>query len=465
MKEEHGNIKDLSYEDRKMPLFLNMVWYLATRPLNLILYGISWFHLYSLCQFGRLRRNIPILLLCLVWWIGVMAYGFYLWICCSRRKQTHESWDTVSKMKTEDVKWYTKRKDHCRIFLKDKSVIAVNLQELDSDKIDFLDLKLSTVNALGKRKYRLAAGILGAVVTLCGSVLVVRSAIPYNGKLSWYLDDLKDKRSVVLTHDNIYESGVEGIMRDIGAKVRLPETLCLATSFNLHFAPDGTIQTFDTMLYGFDENGDFTDSYLITYNAARSKEIDIYLRGAKGAAFDIDKDFKPLVEAVSAMPLRETVAQWSGQDSFGILYYGMREWQSAEGIRYLNHKGESRMPPPEEHCFSGYSVSVFCPESEAVTPVRYLYMGYQNFPEEEAGYSADYYPEESGFQSVEKINEYKIAEQSFDVSLEDWGEVTFVSCKPQFQDFEDASFFLIRGDRILYRFPYLREDNNILGWC
>ena len=166
----------------------------------------------------------------------------------------HESWDAVSGMKAEDVKWYIRRKDNCRIFLKDKSVVVVNLQERGSDETDFLDLKLSAVNALGKRKYRLAAGIFGAVVTLSGSALVVRSAIPYNGKLSWYLDDLKDKRSVVLTHDNIYESGVEGIMRDIGAKVRLPETLCLATSFNLHFAPDGTIQTLDTMLYGFDEN-------------------------------------------------------------------------------------------------------------------------------------------------------------------------------------------------------------------
>lgn len=464
MKEEHGNIKDLSYEDSKASLFLNTVWYLATRPLNLIIYGISWFHLYSLCQFGRLHRNVPVLLLCLVWWIGVMVYGFYLWICYSRQKRMHESWDAVSEMKAEDVRWYVRRKGNCLIFLKDKSVVFVNLQECGNDEADFLDLKLSAVNALGKRKYRLAAGILGVVVTLSGSALVVRSAIPYNGKLSWYLDDLKDKRSVILTHDNIYESGVEGIMRDIGAKVKLPETLCLATSFNLHFAMDGTIQTLDTMLYGFDENGDFTDSYLITYNAARSKEIDIYLRGTGGAAFDIDKDFRPLVEAVSVMPLRETVAEWSGQESYGILYYGMRDWQSSEGIQYLNHKGEIRSPSAGEDYFSGYSVSVFCPDNEAIMPVRYLYMGYQNFPEEEAGYPADYYPEESGFGSVEKINEYKIAEQSFDVSLEDWGEVTFVSCKPQFQDFEDASFFLIRGDRILYRFPYLREDNNILGY-
>ena len=395
MKEKHGNIKDLSYENSRVSLFRKTVCYVGTRPVNLVVYGITWFHLYSLCQFGRLHKNIPILLACMVWWIGVVGYGFYLWICYSRKGMLSESWSGVAQIKVEDVKWYIRRDSYCQFFLKDKFVVTTNLQELGHDEKDFLDLKLSTVNSLGKRKYRLAAGIFLAIVTVYGSVLVIKSAMPYNGKLSWYLDDLKSKRSVKLVHDNIYESGVEGIVKDIRSKVKFPEKLCLATSFNLHFAPDGTIQTFDTMLYGFDENGDFVDSYLITYKASRSKKIDIYLGGAAGAVFDIDKDFKPLVEAVSVMPLNNTAKEWSGQESYGILYYGTREWNSPEGIRYLNYRGDSRMPSTGEYYFAGYSVSIFCPDDEAIVPVRYLYMGYQDFPEEEVGYIADYYPNES----------------------------------------------------------------------
>lgn len=60
--------------------------------------------------------------------------------------------------------------------------------------------------------------------------------------------------------------------------------------------------------------------------------------------------------------------------------------------------------------------------------------------------------------SIEKINEYMIAEQSFDVTIDDWGEVKFVSCRPSSCDFE-ASFYLIRDEQILYKFPYMREDN------
>lgn len=66
--------------------------------------------------------------------------------------------------------------------------------------------------------------------------------------------------------------------------------------------------------------------------------------------------------------------------------------------------------------------------------------------------------------SIEKINTYMISEQTFDVQLEDWGEVTFVSCEPSFYiQPEDASFFLIRDEELLYKFPYQFENNSVQG--
>ena len=63
--------------------------------------------------------------------------------------------------------------------------------------------------------------------------------------------------------------------------------------------------------------------------------------------------------------------------------------------------------------------------------------------------------------SIEKINEYMIPEQSFDVTLDDWGAVTFVSCEPtSWLVNEEPSFFLVRDDHIVYRFP----DNNLKGY-
>lgn len=69
--------------------------------------------------------------------------------------------------------------------------------------------------------------------------------------------------------------------------------------------------------------------------------------------------------------------------------------------------------------------------------------------------------------SIEKIEKYKIPEQSFDVYLDDWGEVTFVSCRPspnELIDWKVASFYLIRDDEILYKFPYRFENNMSRGY-
>lgn len=415
MREEHGSIRELLFANSTASLFLKTAFHVGTRPFNLAVYGITWFHLYSLCQFGRLYRNVPILIACFLWWLSVFGYGIWRFASYDRHKipvvfrrlkadgnmltamtaaETGAEKQVEKTFAGEAVKWYIRRKNYCQLFLKDGSVLLLDLRELRQEEKDFLDVKLSTVSIWRKRGFKAAAGLFLAVVTLYGGFLVVRSALPYHGELSWYLKDLRDKRSVTLRHGNVYETGIEGILEDIRKEIDLPEMLCLATSFNLHFAPDGTIRSFDTMLYGFNKEGDFVDSYLISYPSGRFRKISIWMRGASGATYNADKDLQPLIEAVSAMPLEETVAKWSGESCFGILYYGTREWFSREGICYLNRAGEYRIPSEDESYFAGYSISVFCPENEAVTPVRYLYMGYQLFPEEEPEYTADYYPEE-----------------------------------------------------------------------
>ena len=70
---------------------------------------------------------------------------------------------------------------------------------------------------------------------------------------------------------------------------------------------------------------------------------------------------------------------------------------------------------------------------------------------------------------IKKIREYMIPEQSFDVSLNDWGEVTFVSCMPMpdsdgYTDpHADVSFYLVSGEQIIYRFPYINQREGIIA--
>jgi len=54
-----------------------------------------------------------------------------------------------------------------------------------------------------------------------------------------------------------------------------------------------------------------------------------------------------------------------------------------------------------------------------------------------------------------------IQDQSFDVELNDWGDVRFISYEPDNSiDFEDVSFFLMKDNHVLYSFPYYCENNS-----
>lgn len=56
-----------------------------------------------------------------------------------------------------------------------------------------------------------------------------------------------------------------------------------------------------------------------------------------------------------------------------------------------------------------------------------------------------------------------IEEQSFQVELNDWGEVRFVSYEPDpsgRDSHEDVSFYLMKDDEILYQFPYIGADHS-----
>ena len=60
-----------------------------------------------------------------------------------------------------------------------------------------------------------------------------------------------------------------------------------------------------------------------------------------------------------------------------------------------------------------------------------------------------------------------LEEQSFQVKLNDWGEVQFVSYEPDHtgeNPLEDVTFYLLRGEEILYQFPYIgTEDTSDYG--
>lgn len=363
-------------------------------PLFLVVYVTAWGAFVRLCLYGGVRRNLPLLALCMTFF-AVYLIVYLVELCMYGKRSLKRifsqfeieenriaaEWEEDDRkqqavFELRDVRWYRKKKEQIFLFLKGHRFVWLDTEQISEQKREFLEMKLTQRGILATHFWRIPIALILAGVTFLGAAGTAWSAVPFNGKLSWVINELQSSRRVRLVHNNIYEDGLDGILEDIRGKVDLPEKLCLVNSFNLHFRADGTVETLYTFVKGFDENGNFVDSYLISYDAADSDKITIWLGGAADMEFDQEKDLEPLLEAMRVLPLKETVENWQ-EDIYGILYYGERSWgYSTEGIRYLEPDGSVSYPGAYASAeIKGFSVSVFCPENEAVTPVRYLYRG------------------------------------------------------------------------------------------
>ncbi len=363
-------------------------------PLFLVVYVTAWGAFVRLCLYGGVRRNLPLLALCMAFF-AVYLIVYLVELCMYGKRSLKRifsqfeieenriaaEWEEDDRkqqavFELRDVRWYRKKKEHIFLFLKGHRFVWLDTEQISEQKREFLEMKLTQRGILATHFWRIPIALILAGVTFLGAAGTAWSAVPFNGKLSWVINELQSSRRVRLVHNNIYEDGLDGILEDIRGKVDLPEKLCLVNSFNLHFRADGTVETLYTFVKGFDENGNFVDSYLISYDAADSDKITIWLGGAADMEFDQEKDLEPLLEAMRVLPLKETVENWQ-EDIYGILYYGERSWgYSTEGIRYLEPDRSVSYPGAYASAeIKGFSVSVFCPENEAVTPVRYLYRG------------------------------------------------------------------------------------------
>ncbi len=372
----------------------------------LLLGGITWFHIFSLCRYGRIKKNVPVLFVCFA--VFLLLLLRFLLACRKYQKNslpfTYKEFSIENEKLTVQINDYQReipfsglvyyRWNRERCFIADRSggFFIIELEDTAKDSSpgfmnggegrEFLKLKLSAAGA-GKNCFLKTPILSGWIaISLLGTTLVIRSAVPYNGKLSWFLQEIKNTKRTELVHDNLFEDKLSGVLEDIEKKIEMPERLCLATGFSLHFRQDGTILSFDTMLKGFDEDGNYVGSYLISYNRNKSDDIRIDLHGITDGIYEEEKDFTMLVAGMEVAPVKETVGKWR-EEEYGILYYGWREFSSYEkNVVYLSEKREILEPADilwGKRSLSGYSISVYCPGKEDITPYRYLFLPKEDF--------------------------------------------------------------------------------------
>jgi hypothetical protein len=295
---------------------------IVSYSLFILVYWISFYELYTLCRFGRVNNNITILFGCMLFFLAT----FIILIVRIVKKR--------AAIQEESI-------DVCESYLFHKTI------------------------------WTCIAVIIIVIITCFYGAKIYHSGVNYNGKLSWFLSDIKNKKTVKLERNNIYEDGIEGIFTAINKKIHMPEKLYVSDSFKLNFDYNGTITSFDTYLYGKNSKGKL-ESYLISYNSSKSGNITMYLNGHVNANYSDDKLLEPLIKTMKVIPLKKTVSKWS-ESQYDILYYGKRSFDNnTEGIVYINSEGNETSAPNTTSKIIGYTVSVYVPGKEnKYTPVRY----------------------------------------------------------------------------------------------
>lgn len=366
-------------------LILSMI----TNPIFIIVYWISFYELYTLCRYGRIHNNISILFMCmllfLAWFIILIIRIMKKPVLVPQQiideYEVYENGIKVLQDKTlqvefKDIKSFKVNKKYSFIVLKNKDVLVLDMINKTHEEINMVKniLKSSVkYNSIYKVIWTYIAIIIIIPITLFYGAKIYHSTINYNGKLSWFISDLKNKKTVGFEHNNIYENGIEGIFTDINKKINIPKDLYVSNSFNLNFDSNGTITSFDTYLYGKNNKGKL-ESYLITYDSNKSKNITINLNGYVNADYNKDKRIEPLISTMKVIPLKETTSKWN-ENKYGILYYGNRSFgYNTDGIVYVNQEGDTKQDSNTSSEIIGYAVSVFVPGKENVyMPVRYIF--------------------------------------------------------------------------------------------
>lgn len=298
--------------------------------LSLIFYIFAIYQLWHLCQYGGLRSHIIKLAVAVI--IG--AVTFILWITARHYERN-------------------------------------SLQKAD-------------LKGVGKKKIFYAEIFIFVITTLFFGGRIIYSAIPYNGALSWKIDEMMNKKEVKLEHNNIFESGAEGILSDLDKAFNLPDELYISNEFRITFDKSGTIQSINTFIYGKNDDGD-KKTYLIDYDADKSSNMTVWSDGNVNDGYDENMRLRPMMQILKNSELRNYVDNWAekfGEDQiYEILYFGHRSFVSMEGLKYIPGDADGDGIDTGDADFTklmaggeiaGFEVSLHMPDLKDVTPVRYI---------------------------------------------------------------------------------------------
>lgn len=219
--------------------------------------------------------------------------------------------------------------------------------------------------------------VIIVVSTLYFGNAIIKMGMPFNGELSWKINDIQHKRELVLNHDNVFNNGIVDLFKDLDKKLKFPSKLYISNNFKITFDQEGTIHTIDTILYGKDNQAK-TKTYLISYDKTKSEYITIIEDSAINPSYNEDMRLEPMFEILQEANYQKQVVNWSvlyETDLYEMKYYGKNDINSLEGVEYLNDKVNENIDISvieEGSKIKAFELALQMPNVQDIIPMRYI---------------------------------------------------------------------------------------------
>lgn len=243
-------------------------WAVLINPAFLLLYFFGFRTLYQLCRFGGTARRVPV-----VFVTGIIGI---LWV----------------------IIW-------CIIYFKKKKR---QLPEDTGSDPNIVRIALCVEI------------VVFAAVTVYYAYCIYWTSVPYNGKLSWYLEKKKNCRYVSLEENNFYESGADGVLSALedGLDMEFTNEIYVSDAFKIVIDENGKIEQIETCLFSTDEEN-ILQSYLISYDTKRAEQMTVWINGAVDQSYENQKKLVPMQEMTGALLKSEHLSRGT---SYTLIYHG-----------------------------------------------------------------------------------------------------------------------------------------------
>lgn len=179
----------------KLPLskFLRKIMFIKMlcSPVFVLLYWYFCRTLYRFCMYGGVKKRGSILIFCMTFFLA------YLICYLVRVRKIKIAEELPEKMNT--VKWYGFSKDFLYLLDKENGFYATKCSE---EEKDYLRLKYSELPKYKHFFWKLPAYLILLAITAATICGVMKSGTNFNGKLAWYLFDLRHTPIVAKQQEN-----------------------------------------------------------------------------------------------------------------------------------------------------------------------------------------------------------------------------------------------------------------------